>query len=62
MCRKSCGFVLGILYNCTECGVTQGTGPVWKVSQIEKVIDRPTQTPLRGFTFATHKPLIKASL
>ena len=30
--------------------------------QIEKVIDRPTQTPLCGFTFATQKPLIKASL
>ena len=29
---------------------------------IEKVIDRPTQTPLCGFTFATQKPLIKASL
>ena len=27
-----------------------------------KVIDRPTQTPLCGFTFATQKPLIKASL
>ena len=31
-------------------------------SQIEKVTDRPTQTPLCGFTFATQKPLIKASL
>ena len=29
---------------------------------IEKVIDRPTQTPLCGFTFAMQKPLIKASL
>ena len=29
---------------------------------IEKVIDRPTQTPLCDFTFATQKPLIKASL
>ena len=29
---------------------------------IEKVIERPTQTPLFGFTFATQKPLIKASL
>lgn len=32
------------------------------VNVIEKVIDRPTQTPLCGFTFATQKPLIKASL
>ena len=30
--------------------------------QFEKVIDRLTQTPLCGFTFATQKPLIKASL
>ena len=61
MCRKWCGFVLGTLYNCTECDVTQA-GPAWKISQIKKVIDRPTQTPLCGFTFATQKPLIKASL
>ena len=32
------------------------------VNVIEKVIDRPTQTPLCGFTFAMQKPLIKASL
>ena len=37
---------------------------VWfnKMLHIEKVIDRPAQTPLCGFTFATQKPLIKASL
>ena len=32
------------------------------LAEVEKVIDRPTQTPLCGFTFATQKPLIKASL
>ena len=30
-----------------------------RLAKIEKVIDRPTQTPLCGFTFATQKPLLK---
>ena len=31
--------------------------PVWKISEIVKFIDGPTQTPLCGFAVAAHEPL-----
>ena len=48
-----CGLVLVIAFSCFLCST---------IKFIEKVIDRLTQTPLCGFTFATQKPLVKTSL